>query len=69
VSVKESALNDQAIQATVRRLIPPISRPCSLAPSATTPLYRTTVSEALRRSLSGLRGEPRFRRSSSMEAR
>src|SRR5215204_6507022 len=32
----------------VRRLTPPTPRPCSLAPSVTTPLYSTTVSQTLR---------------------
>jgi hypothetical protein len=40
---KLRALTDQAIQAAVRRLIPPNTPPCSLAPSVTTPLYSTTV--------------------------
>jgi hypothetical protein len=51
VSVRESAHSDQANQAAVRRLIPPIPRPCSLAPSVTTLLYSTTVSQALRQTL------------------
>ena len=32
---------------------PPTPRPCSLAPSVTTPLYSTTVSQALRQTLRG----------------
>src|SRR5215212_11796132 len=44
----QSAHTDQAIQAEVRRFIPPTPLPCSLAPSVTTPLYSTTVSQALR---------------------
>src|SRR5215204_3082600 len=41
----------QAGQAAERALIPPIPRPCSLAPSLTTPLYSISVSKALRQSL------------------
>jgi hypothetical protein len=44
----ESAHVDQANQAAVRVLIPPTPRPCSLAPSVTTSVYSTTLSEALR---------------------
>jgi hypothetical protein len=51
VSVRESAHSDQANQAAVRRLISPIPRPCSLAPSITPPLYSTTVSQTLRQTL------------------
>src|SRR5215211_1614856 len=36
-----------------RALIPPTPRPCSLAPSLTTPLYSTAVSQALRQPLGG----------------
>src|SRR5215217_5532875 len=36
-----------------RVLIPPALRPCSLAPSVTTPLYSTTVCQTLRRTLRG----------------
>src|SRR5918997_4221521 len=43
--------SDQASHAAVRRLIPPTSRSCSLAPSVTTPLYNTTVCQALRQTL------------------
>ena len=45
MSVRESAHSDQANQAEVRRLIPPIPRPCSLAPSVTecTMRYRRAV--------------------------
>src|SRR5215210_1917922 len=50
---KESAHTDHASQAAVRRLIPPTPRSCSLAPSVTTPLYRTIVSQALRQPLRG----------------
>ena len=41
----------QAGQAAERALIPPIPRPCSLAPSLTTPLYSISVSQTLRRTL------------------
>jgi hypothetical protein len=53
VSARESAHSDQANQAAVRRLIPPIPRLCFLAPSVTTLLYSTTVSQALRQTLRG----------------
>src|SRR5215208_1330675 len=54
VSVMVTAHSDQANQAAVRRLIPPIPRPCSFAHSVTTtPLYSTTVSRALRQTLRG----------------
>src|SRR5688500_17962399 len=45
--------SDQASHAAVRRLIPPTPRSCSLAPSVTTPLYNTTVSQPLRQTLRG----------------
>src|SRR5215207_7910066 len=49
VSAKESAHTAQASQGVVRVLIPPsLPCPCSLVPSVTTPLYSTTVSQALR---------------------
>jgi hypothetical protein len=44
---------DQASQATVRVLTAPTPRLCSLAPCVTTPLYSTTVSQALRQTLRG----------------
>src|SRR5215203_5519623 len=50
----ESAPSDHASQVAVRRLISPTPRPCcSLALSVTTPLYSTTVSQALRNALRG----------------
>src|SRR5215204_7694440 len=51
VRAKERVHTDQASHAAARRLIPPTSCPCSLAPSVTTPLYSTTVSQALRQTL------------------
>src|SRR5918997_6726670 len=42
-----AAHTDQATQLAVRRLIPPIPRCSSLAPSVTAPLYSTTVSQTL----------------------
>src|SRR5215210_8491989 len=52
VRVTESAHSDHASHAAVRRLIPPIPRPCSLIPSVTTPLlYKTSVSRTLRQPL------------------
>ncbi len=57
VSTKESTHSDQASRVAVRRLSPPIApRPCSLAPSVTTPLYSTTVSKALGGVFLGTRG-------------
>jgi hypothetical protein len=50
---KEIAHIDHAIQVAARALIPPIPCSCSLAPSVTTPLYSTTVSQALRQTLRG----------------
>src|SRR5215212_3460932 len=50
VSAKESAHTAHAIQ-EARRLVPPTSRPCSLAPSVTSPLYSATVSQTLRQTL------------------
>ena len=38
------AHSDQASQEAARKLIPPMPRPYSLAPSVTTPLYSITVS-------------------------
>src|ERR687894_273257 len=51
VSAKEVAHMDQANLAAVRLLIPPTTRSCCLAPSVTTSLYSTTVSQALRQTL------------------
>src|ERR671921_1955769 len=48
---KEIAHIDHAIQVAARALIPPIPCSCSLALSITTPLYTTTVSQALRQTL------------------
>jgi hypothetical protein len=45
---KEIAHIDHAIQVAARALIPAIPCSCSLARSVTTPLYTTTVSQALR---------------------
>ena len=47
-AANESAQSAQASQAAMRVRIPPISCPCSLALSVTTPLYSTTVSRTLR---------------------
>src|SRR5215208_3680930 len=49
--VTERAASDQASQATVRVRILLIPRLCSRAPSVTTPLYSTTVSQPLRQTL------------------
>jgi hypothetical protein len=46
--ISERVASDQASHAAVRALIPPIPRPCSLAPTVTAPLYSTTVYQALR---------------------
>src|SRR5687768_12153539 len=53
VRARESAHTAQASHTAVRRFIPPTLRPCSLAPCVTTPLYSTTVSQALRQTLRG----------------
>src|SRR3712207_610876 len=52
-SATHSAHSDHASQEAARVLIPPTPRPCSLAPSVTTPLYSTTVSYSLRNALRG----------------
>src|SRR5215218_531252 len=47
--ITERAASDQASQAAVRVLIPPVPRSCCChAPSVTTPLYTTTVPRTLR---------------------
>src|ERR671912_139038 len=48
-----------ASQAARRLLLPAPRRPCPLAPSVTTPLYSTTVSQALRQTLRGTLSERR----------
>src|SRR5918993_2589810 len=53
VSAKESAHADHASHEALRPLILPTPRPCFIAPSATMPLYSTTVSQALRQTLRG----------------
>src|SRR5215218_5804838 len=53
ISTTHTAHTDQANQAAVRRLIPPIPRLCWLAPSVTTPLYSTSVFQTLRQTLRG----------------
>src|SRR5215217_5255183 len=58
---KEIAHIDHAIQVAVRALIPPTPRSCSLAPSVTTPLYSTTVCQALRQPLRRRRSSANFR--------
>src|SRR5918994_1314175 len=45
--------SDPANHVATRALIPPTPRSCSLAPCVTTPLYSTTVSQALRQTLRG----------------
>src|SRR5829696_1316307 len=52
----ESAASDHASQEAARGLIPPAPRPCSLALTVTTPLYRTSVSQALWLPLRGRAG-------------
>src|SRR5215203_5785203 len=51
---------DQATQEEARALIRLVPRPCSLASSVTTPLYSTTVSQALRKALRGRRFRANF---------
>jgi hypothetical protein len=53
MSARHKAHSDQASQAAVRLLIPPIPRPSRFDPSVTTILYDTTVSQALRQTLRG----------------
>src|SRR5687767_2443013 len=60
-SATHSRHSDHASHAATRVLISPTSRPCSLAPSITRPLYSTTVSQALREALRGRRYEVKFR--------
>src|SRR5215218_86275 len=57
-SAAHTAHSDQANHAAVRWLIQVTPRPCCLAPSVTTPLYNTTVSQPLRQTLRG--GVPRI---------
>jgi hypothetical protein len=56
--------SDQASHAAARVLILPNPRSCSLAPSATTSLYRITVSQPLRNALRGSLYEARIERTS-----
>src|SRR5215211_6230607 len=51
VRVKESPQSDHASQEAVRVLIPPTPRSRSFVSSVTTPLYSTTVCQALRQPL------------------
>src|SRR5215213_8366702 len=46
--ISERVASDQASHAAVRALMPPIPRPCFLAPTVTPPLYSTTASRVLR---------------------
>src|SRR5215211_5300507 len=61
VNVRENTHSDQASQAAAGRLIPPTPRLCFFVRAGTTPLYSTTVSQALRGGVlsdtRGLRGE------------
>jgi hypothetical protein len=57
-SATDSAISDHAIHVAARVPIPPIPRFCSLAPSVTTPLYSTAVSQTLRQPLRGSFSEP-----------
>src|SRR5215208_4542978 len=56
VSATVSVHSDQASREAARVLIPPFPYPVTLAPSVTTPLYSTTVSQTLRQTSRG-RGE------------
>src|SRR5215203_993111 len=51
MSAAHTTHSDQATNAAVRWLIQLTPRPCSLVPSITTPLYSTTVAQALRQTL------------------
>jgi hypothetical protein len=48
-----SPYRNQTNQTVARRLLPPLSRACSVDPSVTAQLYSTSVSQALRRALRG----------------
>src|SRR5215211_5695142 len=52
-SAAQRAASDHASQEAARVLIPPTTLPCSFVASVTTPLYITTVSRTLRRTLRG----------------
>src|SRR5215212_2413087 len=58
--VRERPASDQASQEEARELIPPPPRSCSVSPSVTTPLYRTTVSQTSRRPLRERRAAANF---------
>src|SRR5918997_3313134 len=45
--ISERVASDQASHAAVRALMPPMTRPCFLAPTVTAPLYSTTASRVL----------------------
>src|SRR5215211_7068484 len=60
MSAMDSATSDHASQEAARVLIPRNPRPRSLAPSVTTLLYSTTVSQTLRKALRGRRFRVNF---------
>src|SRR5215208_242002 len=72
-SATQSVHTDHASHAAERRLIPPLPLPCSLVLPVTTPLYSTTVSQALRQALRRVlflsRGKPHLRRLSFQSKR
>src|SRR5215208_1245774 len=68
-NVSERAHSDQASQTVGRRLLPTTPSSRSLVPSATTPLYSTTVSQALRQTLRSTRSRTNFRESPKGEVR
>ena len=51
VRTRQRAHTDHASQTEARVVIPPTPRPCFLAPSVTTPLYKITVSQVLQQML------------------
>src|SRR5918993_1633144 len=61
MSTTHTANTNHANQAEARWLIGLTPRPCFLAPSVTTALYSTTVSQALRQTLRSRRSRVNFR--------
>src|SRR5215203_6072621 len=53
MSTTHTAQSDQANQATVRRLIPPLPSPCSLAPFVTTITLQDSFLPSIRKTLVG----------------
>jgi hypothetical protein len=68
-SATHSRHSDQASHAARRVLISPTPRSCSLAPSVTTPLYNTTVCQALRQTQRSRISKANFRENPKGEVR